>query len=42
MKENGVKDEELRQKHHKLNNTLSEIEKELKKMSPAAKTVIIG
>lgn len=42
MKENGVKDEELRQKHHKLNNTLSEIEKELKKMSPAPKTVIIG
>ena len=42
MKENGVKDEELRQKHHKLNNTLSEIEKELKKMSPAPKTIIIG
>jgi seryl-tRNA synthetase len=42
MKVNGFKDEELRQKHHRLNNTLSEVEKELKKMSPAPKTVIIG
>ncbi len=42
MKENGVKNEELKQKHHKLNNTLSEIEKELKKISPAPRTVVIG
>jgi hypothetical protein len=42
MKEKGFKDEVLRQKHHKLNNSLSEIEKELKKMSPAPRTVIIG
>lgn len=42
MKENGFKDEELKQKHHKLNNSLLEIEKELKKVSPEPKTVIVG